>query len=167
MSTYPVFHNLFRLSHFGQTFGGLGRLVANKLLKFPRGSNRSSYTQLYIAFFLSGLFHSSGDFMLEKRVVYRSFKFFLLQAVAITFEDLIVCAVEHLLRRGGIELKFGRVDESWTGTIVRVVGYCWVILWFCATLPAWIDESSAVGFSSTDGGAITQFLSDMWKRYHT
>ena len=40
-------------------FAGLGRLVANKFLKFPRGTNRSSYTQLYVAFFLSALFHFS------------------------------------------------------------------------------------------------------------
>ena len=37
--------------------------------------------------------------MLEKRVVYHSFKFFLFQAVAITFEDLAIYVAKHLLRR--------------------------------------------------------------------
>ena len=146
-------------------FAGFGRLVANKLLKFPRGSNRSSYTQLYIAFFLSGLLHASGDFTLEKRVVYRSFKFFLLQAVAITFEDFVMYTVKRLLCRGGIEFKSERVDKSWVGTVVRVVGYCWVTLWFCSTMPIWVDEASAVGFGRTDRGPITQFLLDAWKRH--
>jgi len=143
-------------------FVGLGRLAANKL-KLPRGSNRSSYAQLYIAFFLSGIIHSSGDFMLEKRMVSRSFKFFLLQAVAITFEDFIIYIVRGLLSRGGVELKPGRVDESWMEMVVRVVGYCWVTIWFCVTLPVWLDESSTIGFASSDRGVITQFLLDVWK----
>ena len=142
-------------------FGGLGKLVAKKL-KLPRGSNRSSYTQLYVAFFLSGIIHSSGDFMLEKRMVYRSFKFFLLQAVAITFEDFFIYISKRLLRRGGVELKPGRIDESWAEVVVRAVGYCWVTLWFCLTLPVWLDEPNSIGFGSSDRGAITQFLLDTW-----
>ena len=144
---------------------GLGRLVANKFLKFPRGTNWSSYTQLYIAFFLSGLLHFSGDFMFEKRMVYRSFKFFLLQAAAITFEDLVIYIAKGLLHWGGIELKPGKADESWVEAVVRVVGYCWVTLWFCWTLPMWIDEPNTVGIGSVDRGPITQFLLDTWKRW--
>ena len=98
-------------------------------------------------------------------MVYRSFKFFLHQAVAITFEDLVIYTTKRLLCQGGIELKSRRVDESWAETVARVVGYCWVILWFCSTLPAWIDEPSSIGFATTDRGAITQFLLDMWKRW--
>ena len=146
-------------------FGGLGRLVANKLLKLPRGSNRSSYTQLYIAFFLSAIIHSSGDFMLEKRMVYRSFKFFLLQAVAITLEDFVIYIAKRLLRRRGAELKPGMDNESWVETAVRVVGYCWVTLWFCLTLPVWLDEPNSIGFGNSDRGAITQFLVDTWKQW--
>ena len=138
----------------------MGRLVANKFLKFPRGSNRSSYTQLYIAFFLSGLIHFSGDVLLEKRVVLRSFRFFLLQAVAITFEDLVIYIAKCALRRVGIELKPGRVDESWAEVVVRIFGYCWVTLWFCSVLHIWIDEANILGFMSTDRGPITQFLLD-------
>ena len=144
---------------------GLGRLVANKFLGFPRGSNRSSYTQLYVAFFLSGLLHFAGDFTLEKRLVFRSFKFFLLQAVAITFEDFVIYISKCLLRWGGIEFKPGKVDESWAETAVRVIGYCWVTLWFCFTLPLWLDELNVSGFGSTDRGNITQFLLDTWQKW--
>ena len=57
---------------------GLGKLVANKISKFPRGTNLSSYTQLYVAFFLSAILHFSGDFAYEKRITSRSFRLFLL-----------------------------------------------------------------------------------------
>jgi len=140
----------------------LGRLVANKFLKFPRGTNRSSYAQLYIAFFLSGLIHSSGDFMVEKRMVYRSFKFFLLQATIVTFEDFVICIGKWLLRRGKIELE--KPDELWAGVVVRVIGYCWVTLWASLTFPIFLDGLNATGWGSADRGPITQFLLNKWKQ---
>jgi hypothetical protein len=145
-------------------FTGLGRLVANKVLKFPRGTNRSSYTQLYVAFFLSAVIHASGEFMFEKRLVYRSFKFFLLQALVVTFEDFVFYAAKRLLSSRGIELKPGRADESWLEAVLRVLGYCWVTLWFCWTFPMWTDENSTFGFNNTDRGPITRFLLDTWNR---
>jgi len=146
-------------------FAGLGRFIANKILGVPRGTNWSSYIQLYVAFLLSGLFHFAGDFMFERRMVYRSFKFFLLQAVAITFEDFAIYIAKRLLRQRGVELKPGKVDESSVGAVMRVIGYCWVTLWFCLTLPVWVDEPSAAGFSSIDRGPITRFLLDTWKQW--
>jgi len=145
--------------------GGLGRLVANRILKFPRGSNRSSYTQLYVGFFLSGLLHAFGDFAVEKRVVYRSFNFFLLQAVVITFEDFVVYIAKRSLRQGGIEFKLGTADESWAGVVLRVIGYCWVTIWATLTFPVFIDGLSALGCGSSDRGPITQVLLNQWKRW--
>lgn len=144
--------------------GGLGRLVANKFFGFPRGTNLSSYTQIYVAFFLSGLLHSSGDFMIERRMVSRSFKFFLLQAVAITFEDFVIYTAKRLLRRGGFELKPGKAGGSWAGAVARVIGYCWVVLWVCSTLSVWLDGLNAAGWGSSDKGPITQFLLNKWKQ---
>ena len=145
-------------------FVGFGRLVANKVLKFPRGTYRSSYTQLYTAFFLSGLLHFAGDFMFERRLVYYSFKFFLLQAVAITFESFVIYTAKSLLHQRGIESKPERLDGSWEGAVLRVFGYCWVTLWFTLTLPVWLDEPDTKGFGSIDRGPITQFLLDTWKQ---
>jgi len=144
--------------------GGLGKLVANRFFKFPRGSNRSSYAQLYVAFFLSGVFHFTGDFTLGKRAVSRSFKFFPLQAVGITVEDFVIYIAQRLLRRRGIELKPGQADESWGGVVVRVVGYCWVILWSCLTFPVWLNGLNADGWNRADAGPLTQFLLDKWKQ---
>ena len=142
---------------------GLGRLVANKLFRFPRGTNLSSYTQLYVAFFLSGIIHFAGDLIFEKRMAYRSFKFFLLQAVGITFEDFIIYLAKRSLRQRGIEFNPEKAHGSWGETAARVVGYCWVTLWFCLTLPVWQDELNALGAGNNDRGPITQFLLDRWK----
>lgn len=145
-------------------FLGLGGLVANRILKFPRGTIRSSFTKLYLSFLLSGLFHFGGDFMFEKRIVYYSFKFFLLQVVAITLEDLVIYTAKRLLRQGGVEFKADKSDGSWGRVVSRAVGYCWVTLWFCLTLPIWLDEPDTKGFGSIDGGPITRFLLDAWKQ---
>ena len=144
--------------------GGLGKIVANNLFGFPRGTNRSSYTQLYVVFLLSGLIHCSGDSMIEKRMVYRSFRFFLLQAIIITLEDFILYMAKRSLRRGGIELKLGKADESQRGAVVRVIGYCWVTIWACLSFPIFLDGLSAVGWGSADRGPITQFLLNEWKQ---
>ena len=151
--------------HVAQTLAGLGRLVTNKFLKFPRGTNRSSYTQLYVGFFLSGLLHASGDFMVERRVMYRSLKFFLIQAVAISFEDSVIYIAKGLFRRGGIEIRREKDDKSWTGVVVRVIGYCWVTLWLCLALPVLADGTNAAGFNSLERGPVTRFLLDRWKQW--
>ena len=145
-------------------FSGLGRFIANDLLKFPRGTNQSSYAQLYIAFFLSGIVHFAGDFMSHKRMVYHSFQFFLLQAVAITFEDFVIYLTKQLLLQQGIKLNPGKANESWADTAVRVLGYFWVVLWFCLTVPAWRDKTNSF-LCGVNGGAlpISQLVLDAWK----
>ena len=102
--------------------------------------------------------------MVEKRMVYRTLEFFVLQAVAITFEDFVIYLAKGLLRRWKIELKPGKVDEGWAGVVVRVIGYCWVTLWSCFVLPIWLDAQSPVGFHSFDSRPISQFLLNRWKQ---
>ena len=142
---------------------GLARLVSNKVLRFPRGTNLSAYTQLYIVFLLSGIIHFAGDYAFEKRMVYSSIKFFLLQAVVITFEDLIIYVAKRLLLPRGIIITPGRVGESWVEVMVRVTGYCWVMLWLCLTWPPWQDERSAAGLNITDRGPIARFVAGGWE----
>lgn len=144
---------------------GLGKLVSNKIFKFPRGTNRSSYTQLYVAFFLSAVFHFAGEFTYERRIVSRSFKFFMLQALAITLEDFVIYISKRLLLQAGLKFNPGKANESWAEAAVRVMGYCWVVLWFCATLPIYVDEASARGFYKSDRGLTARFLSDAWQRW--
>jgi len=98
-------------------------------------------------------------------MVSRSFNFFLLQAVAITFEDFIIYIAKSLFRRLGVEIKVGKGDESWPEWVVRVIGWCWVTFWFCLSLPVWIDGLNASGFSNFNRGPITQFLLSRWKQW--
>ena len=143
---------------------GYARFIANKIFKFPRGTNRSSYTQLYAAFLLSALFHFAGDLMIFRgRTVYYAFKFFLLQAIVITFEGFVIYIAKCFLGQRGVELLTpGKPDESWGGAVVRVAGYCWVTIWFCLTLPMRLGEPNAIGFGVRDRGLITQYLLDAW-----
>jgi len=144
--------------------GGLARLIANKFFKFPRGGKLSAYSQLYLVFFLSAIIHSIADLALEERNAFRPYRFFFFQVVAITFEDLVINLAKRLLRQRGIELKPGKGGESLVEVVVRVIGYCWVLLWLCLTLPAWLDEPNAIGFRSSDRRPITEFLLNKWNQ---
>lgn len=100
-----------------QTYGtknatGLGRFVANKVLRFPHGANLSSYTQLYVVFFLSGLLHLVGEPTSERRMVYRSLRFFPLHAVGIASGDLFIYITKRLLFVGRIKFNPGQAGES-------------------------------------------------------
>ena len=97
--------------------------------------------------------------MLEKRFTYRSFEFFLLQVITITFDDLVIYIAKRLLRQRGIEFKPGKACECWTEAAVRVIGYYWVTPWFCWASPVWVKPNT-FGLSSFDRGLIAQFLLD-------
>ncbi|OAX38573.1 hypothetical protein K503DRAFT_691336, partial [Rhizopogon vinicolor AM-OR11-026] len=125
---------------------------------FKRGTLESSYTQLYVAFFLSGLMHTGGDIVLSSHTstVSRSFfsmPFFLLQAFAITLEDMFIWIA------GRLNVK----SNLWT----RVLGYVWVAAWFGWCVPefvknqvrwgdneAWRWECYGLEFSASHAGAI-------------
>ncbi|KAF7352271.1 MBOAT-2 domain-containing protein [Mycena venus] len=102
-----------------------GKFVAHKVLRLKPGSNVSAYTQLYVAFLISGIMHYLPDYMALRHWGGGALVFFLLQAVAITFEE----GVQSLGRRLGF-------TESWRW---KVVGYCWVWSWFAFCLPIWQD----------------------------
>ena len=53
----------------------------------------------------------------------------------------------------------------WMMVVVRVIGYCWVTLWLCLTLPVWLDELNALGFNSADRRPIAQFLLNKWNQW--
>lgn len=141
--------------------------MANKIFKFPRGSNQSSYTKLYVGFFLFGVIHLSGDFMCARRMIYGPFKFFLLQPIAITLEDFVIYLAKRSLLLGGIGVKPGKAGGSWPPAVARAIGYCWVMLWLCLTLPVLTGEPSTVGFNNFDRGPIARFVFDAWQRYTT
>ncbi|KAH9848680.1 membrane bound O-acyl transferase family-domain-containing protein [Lenzites betulinus] len=86
-------------------------------LRIPRGTFLSSQAQVHVAFALSALMHCIGDLVLGKEHFGKSWMFFAVNGLAITFEDLVIA----LARCVGI---------SRTTRLTRVVGYVWVCLWF-------------------------------------
>lgn len=98
-----------------------------------RGTNWSSYTQLYLAFSLSGAFHALSQRQMPRPVdvsdgdvVVGFFLFFLWQALAITFEDFAQYCWRGCLKRCGI-------DDS--RLVARIVGYVWVTSCIWTSLP--------------------------------
>ena len=95
--------------------------VAN-VLKIPRGLFRT-YLSLFLAFFLSGIIHSIADNMTRNwanTLSFHSLAFFIIQACAIAFEDL----VQWVLRKCGVKVQ---------KPVSRFVGYVWIMAWFTTT----------------------------------
>ncbi|KAG2140225.1 membrane bound O-acyl transferase family-domain-containing protein [Suillus bovinus] len=106
-------------------------------LGFKPGTNGSSYTQLYTAFFFSGIAHVGGDAVLNPSRLGISFPFFMYQAFAITFEDMIIAVA----RRAGV------TETKWT----RRIGYVWVMCWFILTATPWF---TAIGVAGVESGGV-------------
>ncbi|KAJ3513258.1 hypothetical protein NLJ89_g3053 [Agrocybe chaxingu] len=70
----------------------------NTILGFPKGTSRSSYTQLYTAFFISGLIHAFGDFAVTHDIkpFADNMVCYCIQAIAITFEDVAIIVFKGL-----------------------------------------------------------------------
>jgi len=94
-------------------------------LGFRPGTLGSSYTQLYVTFFLSGLIHTGGDIAFSSHSAaspsFYSMPFFLSQAFIITLEEMLIWVGRRLGLRYSV----------WT----RVLGYVWVTASFgwCAS----------------------------------
>ncbi|KIY66056.1 hypothetical protein CYLTODRAFT_491795 [Cylindrobasidium torrendii FP15055 ss-10] len=103
-----------------------------KTLRIPRGTNLSSYTQLYTAFILSGVLHACAEYSITDHWGYsNALVFFPAQAVGIMFEDAVV----YLGRVVGFPKRLG-----------RAIGSVWVLLWFVYTLPVLLVPMASVGF---------------------
>ncbi|KAI0675985.1 membrane bound O-acyl transferase family-domain-containing protein [Trametes maxima] len=114
-------------SHWGK--------FAVRTLRIPRGTFLSSQVQIHTAFALSSLLHALGDLMLGPEHFGQSVPFFVVNALAITFEDAVIA----LARRAGIR----------EGRATRLLGYAWVVGWFAWSAPLyvrWMFESG-VGYN--------------------
>ena len=99
-----------------------------KQLRLPKNIFTSRF-KLFIAFFLSCLIHHAGEYVIHQRWTGHSMEFFLLQAVAITCEDVII----KLAARAGFSLK--------PNCFFKIMGFLWVFAWFTYSLPMWLDET--------------------------
>ncbi|TEB25521.1 hypothetical protein FA13DRAFT_1777387 [Coprinellus micaceus] len=135
-----VWHQVLRkfLTGHGTTF--------TKALRIPKGRFKT-YFSLYVAFFISGLIHYFGDFMIIQDWSGGSLIYFTLQACAITFED----AVQGLVRRSGIKVP---------SLLARVIGYTWVVAWFSFAIPIWMEPHVKAGITSdgVSGSSVVPVL---------
>ncbi|KAF8855219.1 hypothetical protein BDZ45DRAFT_715851 [Acephala macrosclerotiorum] len=96
-----------------------------KFLRLRKGTLASKYSQLYISFGISCLFHQFQMFNVTRHDT-GEFKFFMSQAVAVTAEDLVMWAWRKLRGR--------RERKGWE----KNAGYIWVFAWFSYSLQLYI-----------------------------
>ncbi|KAJ7283325.1 membrane bound O-acyl transferase family-domain-containing protein [Mycena rebaudengoi] len=112
-------------------FSTQGRLLA-RTLGLQKGTNASSYVQLYTAFALSGVLHFVADYKMHRSLTPGgSLVFFTIQAVAITLEDFVL----FLARKLGV-----KPAAWWT-----FAGYAWVSVWFVSVYSQWVSPIVAGG----------------------
>ena len=131
-------------------------------LGVPPRSFVSRCIYLWVAFALSALVHVPADFVLYhnfhpehfaphsgllakfSREALFSPQFFLSQAVAIMFEDGMMALFDRVwgaYQYGGSKGKQEMKDHKillyppWLAMLGKIIGYIWVYIWFCATLP--------------------------------
>ncbi|EPQ55828.1 hypothetical protein GLOTRDRAFT_105750 [Gloeophyllum trabeum ATCC 11539] len=108
------------------------------LFGFKKGTNGSSYTQLYVGFTVSGLVHMGGDTMVGKEYLGASFHFFIAQAMAITAEDAVIATA----RRAAL-------DRFFPQSVARLIGYAWTFLWFSLSTAWYIQWAVDAGMAKS------------------
>ena len=95
--------------------------------------------QVIIAFFISALIHTGGDYAVHGSFGKSrpTFQFFLLQPVAILAEEIAI--------RGARWALSARSRAAVPELVWRGVGYLWVGLWLTWSAPPWLDAISAGG----------------------
>ena len=107
-----------------------------KQLHLPKNRFTSCF-KLFISFFISGFIHHASEYTLHRKWAGYSIQFFLLQAVAITCEDIVI----SLALRAGFSSK--------PNPFFKFIGFIWVFAWFTYSLPLWLDKT-------IDGGLFEQ-----------
>lgn len=125
---------------------------------------------LNIAFFISGLVHVGGDYMMLGKPGTGAFWFFILQGLAVTLETV----VSNLLSLPGSGLAARKPRNAGLSTSkdsatpkspprmwTRVVGYVWVLSWFWWSLPFIVDPGILVGVYGPHRGMTFEQLLEL------
>lgn len=119
-----------------------------KQLRLPKNTFTTCF-KLFIAFFISGLIHHSAEYIIYQKWAGHSMEFFLLQAVAIACEDIII----SLAARAGFSSKPNRY--------IKFIGFVWVFAWFTYSLPIWLDTTIHAGIM--DDGCNFSLVLGLWR----
>ncbi|KAF9264395.1 hypothetical protein L218DRAFT_1076599 [Marasmius fiardii PR-910] len=137
-----------------------GHFVAHCVLRLHPGSSLNRFIQILVAFCLSGIMHQTGEYMVARehgRGWWNegggSFRFFMLQPIAIGLEDLVLG-----------KRSFKLSSKKW-----RFVGYLWVLFWFSLTVPVWLNGAVRVGLMDQRVGLVFpqsfNVLPEGWDQY--
>ena len=93
-------------------------------------------------FFISGLIHVGGEYMMLGRLGLGAFRFVLLQGLAVSAETI----VSNVLSLSGLSLVSPQKAALPAPKLLRrIVGYIWVLLWFWWSLPFKVDPGIQAG----------------------
>lgn len=122
-----------------QPLGQSAAHLAQNVLKVDRGTPAFKVAQVTIAFFISALIHTGGDYAVHGSFEKSrpTFRFFLLQPVAILAEEIAV--------RGARWALSARSRVVVPELVWRGIGYVWVGWWLTWCAPPWLDAISAGG----------------------
>ena len=98
-----------------------------KQLRLPKNIFTTCF-KLFVAFFVSGLIHHSAEYVIHQKWDGHSMEFFLLQAVGIICEDIVI----SLAARAGFSSK--------PNLFYKFIGFVWVFTWFSYTFPMFLDR---------------------------
>ncbi|KAE9395795.1 hypothetical protein BT96DRAFT_825753 [Gymnopus androsaceus JB14] len=116
----------------------IGKAIA-KLLGAPKRTLVSLIIELHVAFLISAIMHSFGDYTLGWQHIGMSLPFFIMQPSAIVFEILFTYATnEH------------RYTRSIPLSVKRFIGYTWTLAWFTYSAAWYIDPFAQIGFGKID-----------------
>ncbi|KAH7159069.1 hypothetical protein DER46DRAFT_560028 [Fusarium sp. MPI-SDFR-AT-0072] len=130
-STVRTFWGTFWHQLFRKALTGWGDFIPDRVLRLRRGTQLSRYSRLILTFFTSALMHRCLHYFyrLEAGEWYEIETFFLLQPVAIMFEDAVQAATVHIpLSR----------PLRW------IVGFIWLCAFFTWVTPTFLYPTMRV-----------------------
>ncbi|KAF7316085.1 MBOAT-2 domain-containing protein [Mycena indigotica] len=116
-------------------------------LRFPRGSNASAYTQLFVAFFVSAIVHYGAEVFALRNWGGGALTFFMLQPFAIVVEDFLIWVGQRM---------------GWNSPAWRYVGYITTLGWFVWVTPIWQEPLIREGEMASVSLPVS-LLMGVWK----
>ncbi|EJT96882.1 hypothetical protein DACRYDRAFT_119709 [Dacryopinax primogenitus] len=122
-----------------------------QVLHLQPSSQLASYSQLYLAFLLSGLVHFCGSYALLRSpsLALSTLQFFALQPLVITLEDGAIA----LGKRLGIS----------PGVDVRILGYTWTAACLTVMAPYWLDPLVHAGLADPGEQKSFSVVQGLWR----
>ncbi|TFK34577.1 membrane bound O-acyl transferase family-domain-containing protein [Crucibulum laeve] len=134
-----------------------------RLLRLPRRSMVSSLVYLFSLFFVSGVVHGGGEYMMAEHGGLGAFKFFLLQAVAVAFEKLMVAFFGDLLSGTSTQDVTEHHKHAQPSRIIlKLLGYIWTWSWFVWSIPYMLNPMITAGMFVNKNGKNLGRLFELW-----